>query len=304
MQHKIGCAKLWLVDSAWSHSSCKCKSYQIHWLTSSFVQNLFKQCRAYPYSTSSIVSSSKSFMFDINDADNEQYRAAESRERVYKRFWVWPFRKRSAFQLWWCYISHSKIHKPILVCDEIARRQQFLNAFCMLFISMEQRVLIKYLREEGHQSTQIHFKLIEYYGNKALSCPNVSDLMRQFRMWRESVEDSRWSERPSDFQTHSESMEPSMYRATVQFEILLRLLALPRQRYSLSSLKFFIWKVVTEDGSPTNWATMRNEQESNLVFRFRSNLRGRSGGTGLKSTLVMNPGYYGKISERMWVESG
>jgi hypothetical protein len=33
---------------------------------------------------------------------------------------------------------------------------------------MEHRVVIKYLREEGHGSTQIHSKLVEYYGDKAL----------------------------------------------------------------------------------------------------------------------------------------
>jgi hypothetical protein len=69
-------------------------------------------------------------------------------------------------------------------------------------ISMEQRVLIKYLREEGHGSTQIHSKLAEYYEDEAFSHPDVSDWMQQFRMGRESVEDSRRSGRPPDFQTH------------------------------------------------------------------------------------------------------
>jgi hypothetical protein len=67
---------------------------------------------------------------------------------------------------------------------------------------MEPRVVIKYLREEGHGSTQVHSKLVEDYGDKALSYPDVSDSMQQFHMGQESVEDSRRSGRPPDFQTH------------------------------------------------------------------------------------------------------
>jgi hypothetical protein len=49
---------------------------------------------------------------------------------------------------------------------------------------MEQgeRFLIKYLREERHGPTQIHSKLVEYYEDKALSYPDVSYWVWQFRM--------------------------------------------------------------------------------------------------------------------------
>jgi hypothetical protein len=67
---------------------------------------------------------------------------------------------------------------------------------------MEQRILMKYLREEPHGSTQIHYKLVEHYEDKALSYPGVSNWVRQCPMTRESVEDSRRNERPPDFQTH------------------------------------------------------------------------------------------------------
>jgi hypothetical protein len=66
---------------------------------------------------------------------------------------------------------------------------------------MKQRVFIKYLREEGHASTQIHSKSVEHYGDKALSYPDVSDWMRLFRMGREGIEDSRRSGSSPDLQT-------------------------------------------------------------------------------------------------------
>jgi hypothetical protein len=43
--------------------------------------------------------------------------------------------------------------------------------------------------------------LADDYAHKALSYPNVSDLVRQFHMGRESVEDSRYSGRLPDIQT-------------------------------------------------------------------------------------------------------
>jgi hypothetical protein len=43
----------------------------------------------------------------------------------------------------------------------------------------------------------------------------------------------------------SESSENSKHRAMLQFETLLRLSALLRQRYSVSSLEFFIWNSIT-----------------------------------------------------------
>jgi hypothetical protein len=39
---------------------------------------------------------------------------------------------------------------------------------------MEQRVPIKYLREDCHRSAQIYFQLVEDNGDKAASCPDVS----------------------------------------------------------------------------------------------------------------------------------
>jgi cytochrome c-type biogenesis protein CcmH/NrfF len=44
----------------------------------------------------------------------------------------------------------------------------------MFSISMEQRVVIKSLCEEGHGSAQIHSKLVEHYGDMALSYPDFS----------------------------------------------------------------------------------------------------------------------------------
>jgi hypothetical protein len=67
---------------------------------------------------------------------------------------------------------------------------------------MKERVLIKYLREKGDGSTQIHSKLVEHYGDNALSSPDVSYWIRKFRMRRESVEESKGSGTSLDFQTH------------------------------------------------------------------------------------------------------
>jgi hypothetical protein len=52
----------------------------------------------------------------------------------------------------------------------------------MFSISMEQRVLIKSLREESHGSTQIQLKFAEEDGDKALSDPDVSHWVREFRL--------------------------------------------------------------------------------------------------------------------------
>jgi hypothetical protein len=70
----------------------------------------------------------------------------------------------------------------------------------MFSVSMGQRVLIKYLWEEDDGPTQIHFKLIEHYGDKTLSYPDLRYWVLQFRMGRESVENSRRNGRPPDFQ--------------------------------------------------------------------------------------------------------
>jgi hypothetical protein len=69
-------------------------------------------------------------------------------------------------------------------------------------MSIEHTVVIKCLPEEGHGSRQIHSQFVEHYGDKALSYRDVSAWVRQFRMGRESAEDSRCSGRPTDFQTH------------------------------------------------------------------------------------------------------
>jgi hypothetical protein len=49
----------------------------------------------------------------------------------------------------------------------------------------------------------------------------------------------------------SETREHSKHRPMLQFEILVRPLALFRQPHSMSSLKFFIWNFVPADRSPT-----------------------------------------------------
>jgi hypothetical protein len=67
---------------------------------------------------------------------------------------------------------------------------------------MEQRVLIKDLREESDGSTQIQSASVEHYGDKPFSYPDVSYWVWQFRMGRESIKDPRRSGRPPDFQTH------------------------------------------------------------------------------------------------------
>jgi hypothetical protein len=67
---------------------------------------------------------------------------------------------------------------------------------------MESRGLIKYHDEEGHRSAQIHSNLVELYGDKALSDPDVSYWVRELHIGRETDEDSRCSVRPPGLQTH------------------------------------------------------------------------------------------------------
>jgi hypothetical protein len=83
---------------------------------------------------------------------------------------------------------HMKIHRPILVWNEWTRRQQFPNVFCHCSMSMEQRVVIKSLREERHESTQIHSKFVEHYGDKALSYPILSDPIRSYPILMSAIE--------------------------------------------------------------------------------------------------------------------
>jgi hypothetical protein len=62
--------------------------------------------------------------------------------------------------------AYGQISKPYIV--------GYHHIFRTMSISVEQRVLIKSLRSEGHGSTQIYFKLIEHDGDKELSYPDVS----------------------------------------------------------------------------------------------------------------------------------
>jgi hypothetical protein len=48
-------------------------------------------------------------------------------------------------------------------------------------------VLIKSLQDEGHESTQIHSKLIEHYRDKTLSDPDISYWVWQFRMGEKTL---------------------------------------------------------------------------------------------------------------------
>jgi hypothetical protein len=130
---------------------------------------------------------------------------------------------------------------------------------------MEQRALIKYLRKKSHELAQIHSKLVEHYENKALSCiilyyfilyylilsyiilsyiilsyPDVSYWVRQFRMRREAIEIRDAAEDLQISKLLSELREHSKHYPMLQFETLLRLPALLRQRYSIFSLKSFM----------------------------------------------------------------
>jgi hypothetical protein len=54
-------------------------------------------------------------------------------------------------------------------------------------IFLEQRALLKYVREEGQRSTQIHSKLAQQYEDKALSYSDVSYWVRQFGMGEKAL---------------------------------------------------------------------------------------------------------------------
>jgi hypothetical protein len=117
---------------------------------------------------------------------------------------------------------------------------------------MQQRVLIKCLWEEGHGSTQIHFQLVEHSGDKAFSYPILMpDIGCGSFSWgekalkiRNSMENRQISKLVSELREHSK------HRPMLAFETLYRLPTLLRQRYSMSSLKFFVWNFVTGDASP------------------------------------------------------
>jgi hypothetical protein len=63
---------------------------------------------------------------------------------------------------------------------------------------------------------------------------------------RDAAEDSQISTLISELKEHSK------HCPMLQLEILLRIPALLRQMYAMSSLKFFIWNFVTGDESPIN----------------------------------------------------
>jgi hypothetical protein len=112
---------------------------------------------------------------------------------------------------------------------------------------MEQRVLIKYLREAGHGSTQIHFELVEHYGDKAFSCSDFSYSLLEFFIERESVENSKCSKRLSDFQTHFriEGVLEVSFNASVPDIAQTTRIALSTVFYVLTQvlhLKFHNWR--------------------------------------------------------------
>jgi hypothetical protein len=139
-----------------------------------------------------------------------------------------------------CSQSQMKMHRTTLVWDDIARKYQFLNSFRPFPISMEQRVLIKHLWEDGHESTQIQSKLIEYYGTRRFLILMLAIKYGNFAWSEKGLKIQDAAEEGQIFKLVSESREHSKHRLTLQFETLLRLPALLCQRYSMSSLKFFI----------------------------------------------------------------
>jgi hypothetical protein len=165
---------------------------------------------------------------------------------------------------------------------------------------MEQRGLIKDLREEGHGSIQIYSKFVEHDGHKAVSYPILMLALAcsSFASGEKPLKIGDAAERRQISKLISESKEHSKHRPMLQFETLLQRQPSFCHRYSMSSLKFFMWNCVTRDRAPTNRAMMRSAQEYNLLFRGRPSLRGPSAGTGRSSTLLMSPGYYGRISRK------
>jgi hypothetical protein len=116
---------------------------------------------------------------------------------------------------------------------------------------MEQRVFIKYLREEGHETPN---KLVEHSGDKALSYPIlISAIGRGSFAWGEKALKIRDAEEDRQIsKLILTSKQHSKHHLMLQFETLLRSSALLRQQDSMSSLKFFICNFGTGDQSPTN----------------------------------------------------
>jgi hypothetical protein len=146
--------------------------------------------------------------------------------------------------------------------------------------------------------TQIHPMLVEHYGEKILSHSDASSWVRRFASSEKALKIRDPAKNAQISKLISKLRENSNHPPMLQFETLLR------QRYSISSLKFFIWNFVTGDESPTNSVTTRDKQEYNLLFRCRPSLRMPSGANGQSSPLAMSPGYSAEFFERMLAESG
>jgi hypothetical protein len=116
---------------------------------------------------------------------------------------------------------------------------------------MEQTVFIKYLREEGHETSD---ELVEHSGDKALSYPILMSAI--------GCDSFAWDEKALKIRDAEEdrqisklilaSKQHSKHHPMLQFETLLRSSALLRQQYYMASLKFFICNFGTGDQSPTN----------------------------------------------------
>jgi hypothetical protein len=140
--------------------------------------------------------------------------------------------------------------------------------------------------------------------NIFLSYPDVNNWLRQFRMGRESVKDSKQNGRLADFQTHFKiegALETSP-NASVRDIVQITDIVPSTVFYVLTQvlhLEFCNWRWV-----PTNWTTIRNKHEHNLLFRCKPSLREHSGGTGYIIHRWWVLDIMEKFSERMLVESG
>jgi hypothetical protein len=87
---------------------------------------------------------------------------------------------------------------------------------------MEQRALIEYLREEGHESTQIHSQLVERY--EARHSPILMSAIGRgsFVCGEKALKIRVAAEDRQISKLISESKEHSKHRLTFQFETLFR----------------------------------------------------------------------------------
>jgi hypothetical protein len=67
---------------------------------------------------------------------------------------------------------------------------------------MEQRLFIQISRRDGVDCKKLHIKLLELYGDDALSYPEVCYWSQPFLMGRECVKHARRTGRPPDFNVH------------------------------------------------------------------------------------------------------